>query len=309
VTYRKVASACILFFWFQEILYYTIGIRIPGVVTFLPNSLVEDASSFVNMIATGERSSSFFSEPAHFVQFLLPLLAIEIFAFDRIKWKKVFIIALTLLFLQSGNAILGLAIIGISYIVHILSSKKLSFAHRIMAVFVITVLGAFFLGYYMRSEQGSKLMARSETIKATSMEDSKFVSSGFIRIWRGYFVFSEYSTLYKIIGNASPKYLDKSIEQSDVYMFFDDDERYMNTIQQILITTGFIGMFIFLLLLYQELKKTNMCGRIVLLLLFGLSFISYLFFSSVMIICLSVANRMPRNTMLNSNNLNQYTCL
>ena len=306
LTYRKIAIGCILFFFFQEFSYYTAGIRIPGVAWFLPNALVEDTASFLASMAEDERSSSFFSEPAHFVQFLLPLLIVELFAYVHVNWRRVIILVITLLFLQSGNAMVGLVIIGISYFYFLYFSKKISIVKKFIALTFVSLLSFVVIIGYVGSEKGSKLMDRSETLKSSSVDGLQYANSGFIRIWRGYFVFQEYDLLYKIIGNSNSGYLASKINQSSVSVFFVGEERYMNTIQYFLVTTGYVGLLLFFCFIISELKKTNVCGKVLLLLLVGLSFISYLFFTSTMLVCIILAHLMPRNTILDNKNLKQY---
>lgn len=297
--YRRIAFICIMFFLFQEFCYYILGSRIPGVIGFLPNSLgIDNVSSFLNTLSEAERSSSFFSEPAHFVQFLLPLLTIELFGFTKKRWNTILIIGLTLLLTQSGNALLGLLIISIAYLFNICLSSKLSPAKKSILLISFIGIGLLLSFIYINSEIGNKLMSRSDTIDVNSAEDSGFKNSAFLRIWRGYFVFDEFDTFYKLIGNDNPEYLDVMIEKSSVYMFFEENERYVNNIQRFLITTGYIGVLLFSLFIRNEWKKTNFCGKTLLALIIALSFIAYLHFSATMIICLVTTYLMPRNSIL-----------
>ena len=74
--YKKIAFICIAFFIVQEISFYTTGYRIIGVLEWLPICFGGegfDLDHYLSYQEAGDRSASFFSEPAHFAQFLLPL--------------------------------------------------------------------------------------------------------------------------------------------------------------------------------------------------------------------------------------------
>ena len=119
--YRIIAFTCIIFFFFQELMYYTIGYRFSGILTVFPLTLggVDgiDASVWEMARMSAERSSSFFSEPAHFVQFLLPLLILEfLFVSKKRAYLRGSVIAITLLALQSGNALIGLAVFSVFFL-------------------------------------------------------------------------------------------------------------------------------------------------------------------------------------------------
>ena len=113
--YRRITFINIIFFIFQEISYALLGYRFIGVLTSLPLTLGRgeiDVNSYVQTLTEHSRSSAFFSEPAHFAQFLLPILVLEIFCSNsRYKNWYSLIYIVTLLLLRSGNGFFGLIII------------------------------------------------------------------------------------------------------------------------------------------------------------------------------------------------------
>ena len=66
-------------------MYMSFGYRIIGIFTFLPIEVkgivgsYDSISDWADVAIERERSSAFFSEPAHLVQFLLPLVIAELF--------------------------------------------------------------------------------------------------------------------------------------------------------------------------------------------------------------------------------------
>ena len=293
--YERVAMVCIIFFFVQEISVRFTGTRIPGVFQFLPLAVATDSASYYLHMAEMSRSASFFSEPAHFVQFLLPLLAVEVFFYQKIKVKWVIVICLTLLLLQSGNALFGMIAIFLVYMYTLHFKTKISY--RIPLVLMVGVLVAGIGYFYLSSDMGQKLLDRKNTISLSDVENRGYGGSGFMRISRGYYVFNEYSAFKKIIGDDTSDYIDDAISRSPVSMFFKDDDRYLNTIQTTLCYTGFVGLFLFVLMIIGLWKDSGICGRAVLMTFISLSFIAALFFSESMAIYMLIPYCLKQNKL------------
>ncbi|MBQ7940789.1 MAG: hypothetical protein IJ328_00065 [Muribaculaceae bacterium] len=279
--YEKTALICITFFLIQEIEFYTIGQRVSGLLDFLPFSdslRAGDSDTYYANMSFAQRSSSFFSEPAHFVQFLLPLLAIELFNKKR-KFSKLLVvmIIITLLLLQSGNAMLGLVAIGGVFLIKILKEKKL--VKKVIVLSVLLISGSYTVLTYMGTEMGQKLMERSEELDSNSMEET----SGFQRIYRGYFVFDEYNFIEKVIGIHSETGIEEKLQKSKVAFTFGKNERYFNTVQNILLKTGYLGCLILILLFFKIWRGNNYAGKAIILTFTLLSFVSSLYMSMYML--------------------------
>lgn len=275
-TYRIIAIVCIAFFWFQEFSFQATGYRPVGMIPFLP---IQDQGESANDIAfqqmyLNERSNSFFGEPAHFVQFLLPLLCIELFSVYK-SYYRALTIVLTLLYLRSGNAILGLGVVSVIFVFQLFSSR-LTFAKKLFLVIVIIAAG--FGGIkYIQSDVGLKLMERQEEVdlKATSG------GSGFLRVVRGYLVYGDFNIIEKIIGVRGQERLEEHTKKFAAAFSYGQSD-YYNGIQNVLINTGLIGMFIFLSMLIRLWKRNDLCGKSALLCFFALCFISAIMMSEVM---------------------------
>lgn len=279
-SYKKIALVCIIFFFFQEITYILFGHRVSGVIEQLPLALdVDDASGWYSSLKDNSRSSSFFSEPAMFVQFLLPLLSIELFSHNR-NYIFALLIASTLLFTLSGNAMFGLAIVGLMYLYSLVKNSK-GFSGAILASIVAAVM--IIVGVtFASSEKGQEVMARSYQLSSNSMETRGAGKSGFIRIYRGYGVYAEFGTFQKLFGNDDTKYFTTQMYKSDVSMFFGENDTYVNTFQSFLICTGMVGVVFFILIFCYIWKNTDIAGRSILITFYGLSFLSGLYLTDTM---------------------------
>ncbi len=282
--YRRIALVCILFFLFQTFSRYVLGVEVYGVLRQLPLALGNDDVDY-SFFEDRVRDCSFFAEPAHFAQFLLPLLALEMFLFTKRSIIRIVLILITLLFLQSGNALLGIIVISVFLII-----KYISFSLKNIIVLVLLSVALVSSGvYYLRSEIGSLVKERIDNPE----EDF----SAFLRIYRGYYVYSAFDLEYKIIGNNNRDYLRKANNRSEVSWSFDGSvgDFYYNGIQYILLYTGIIGMLIFIFYCYDMYRHTTYAGKCLLFLFICLSFVSSNYFSYPTIMTLGIINLLKNN--------------
>ena len=188
----------VIFFFFQEISYYVTGRRISGMLTFLPLNIGltgSDIGNYYSKLVVAERSASFFSEPSHFAQYVLIALCLELY-YDKSKKHLLYSLLLlgALVLSQTGTAILGLLVVFVFYLIPYIQRK--SFQSKIIAIFFIIVSVAG-VAYFTTTSMGQKMMERSEQLSAT---DHGTALSGFRRIYRGYFVFAEYTPIEAITG-------------------------------------------------------------------------------------------------------------
>lgn len=297
--YRRIAWINIIFFFIQEIAYYTFGHRPIGLITSLPITI--DLQSYLYMAATAERSSGFFSEPAHFAQFLSPLLSIELFLNDSKKSKVYSVIYVAvLLLLKSGNAILFLFIITICYIFYLF--KKSSF---LRLLYIIPTILVFIIGSVIvifNSEYGAELFERKEEIS----KDQTTISSGFIRIYRGFYVWDELSVFEKIIGLNSIDRLKDKIQQSPVYFTFGDNDLYFNGVQNFLLRTGILGTLIFSMVLLSLWKRNHLAGKCCILCFIGLSMMASVYITYTTILYLVSAFLVKKENSVDMDNYILY---
>lgn len=287
---------CILFFFAQEISYYILGNRISGLISSLPLHIGMDMADLVNFQANSARSCSFFSEPAHFAQFLLPLFAIELF-YDKSRRHLLFaiIIGLTLLLLQSGNGLFGLIVVLLSAIPYFRKIKQ----RNTLFMFLLYVVIVFVAGYFFfNSEMGNSMLGRQEEL-SISYEGGSM--SGFLRVWRGYYVFSDYSFFEKIFGCPDITAQVEHIKSVGL-LIGTSAELYFNAFQKILLNTGFIGVLIFVFIVVKLWRDNSFCGRVILLTFVVISFIAAIYMSHTMILFFVLSKSMKDE---NQKQLNQ----
>ena len=210
--YKIVAIISIFLFFFQELTYNATGYRTSGIIPFLPFHLYEgDKDGVMNSQIYGDRSCSFFAEPAHFAQFLLPLVAIILFQNQKkgkIKWLVW--LGLTFVLLRSGNGFVGLMPIFIVYLYQVLFKSSLK--GKIVGCFCIVFILAGGI-YFLKTESGIGIMERTEELNDSG---SPSAASGFVRIYRGYYIYNEMSPIEKIFGQDNDDVLLTYVRQSVV---------------------------------------------------------------------------------------------
>lgn len=277
-SYRTIAKICIAFFIIQEFLFITTGARISGILSILPRQYITDDVLSHNIYFG--RSASFFSEPAHFAQFILPLLCIELFHKEG-KIKNAVLIMSFLFFLKSGNGLLTLIVILLYWALTIIFKAGNLRKKIVLSVFAICGIG--FLSYMSGTEQMEYLTGRSEEVKNFSDPES----ASYIRFWQGYVIFADYSITEMIFGVDN----DSTIDRHTANMLgFVPEIRYFNNIQELLIRTGFIGLFIFLLFNAGLWRNNNQCGRACILAILTLSLMGSLFFTRTLCLYYVIAN-------------------
>lgn len=288
--YTVVAWICIAFFILQEASYRFTGMRISGIIPGLPIALntVEDASSFISEKMSGTRSASFFSEPAYLAQYIMPLFAIELFYDKNSKhYLKVLITGLVILLTLSGT---GIAAMGMVVMVYVLSLMvKRSFLSKVVVV-IMFITGFVGLPYIMETEIGENLIGRQTEM---SMDYEGGSRSGFMRLYRGLYVYDEYSSIEKVFGHDNNAAIQDHIAQSAfAYTFSDNQDTFFNGVQYTLLRTGIVGLIIMSLLFIQIYRKNNVCGRAILFGFIALMFMEAVFFGNNMVLFLILAERM-----------------
>lgn len=288
--YTVVAWVCIAFFILQEASYRLTGMRISGIIPGLPIALssVEDASTFVSEKMIGTRGTSFFSEPAYFAQYVMPLFALKLF-YDKSKrhYLKAIIIGLVILQTMSGT---GIAAMGMVIMVYVLSLMvKRSLLSKIVVIFIF-IAGFVGLPYIMETEIGETLIGRQVEM---SMDYEGGSRSGFMRLYRGLYVYDEYSPIEKVFGHDNNAAIQDHIAHSVfAYTFAENHDTFFNGVQYTLLRTGIVGLIIMTLLFIQIYRNNNVCGRAILFGFIALMFMEAVFFGNNMVLFLILAERM-----------------
>ena len=298
--YRIIGACCILFFFLQETAYYTIGQRFLGIIPFFPIALnsVDDIDSYIMKNVSGFRSSSFFSEPAYFAQYLIPLLAIELF-YDKSKRHYLYslIIFVAILLANTGSGLVGLLGILITYMFNFHNViKKQNYLLTIFLFLLIIIVGCF----CMNTSMGESLIDRKTELSFDYEGGSR---SGFMRLYRGLYVFAEYSFSEKLFGNDNSNEMNNHMMHSSAYdTFGDNNDTFFNGYQYCLLRTGFVGLLLMIILIYNTLRHNSICGKCITLSFGCLMAVEAMFFGNNMILFLIISYRLKQLNSINNEN-------
>lgn len=266
---RIVLLIAIVLFWIQFIMMQTTGSHQYCFVPNLTGQFTYEGFSYADLVAhqlEGTRPCSIFLEPSYMAYYCITYLVLEWFGSQfkqKLFTKDVILILVTLIALRSGSGIVGVAIL--------FSAKMLSMlwnantGRRItMLVFMIPLIVASFY-VYLNTDAGEAMFSRSSELSTEN-------TSGYARVVAGYLKFESLSPNDKIIGIPNPREV-FGLERSDGRTVF-----YINGVQTILISLGYIGAFVYLLFYVSLFRKVSLQSRmsIIMLLTMGLLESNYL---------------------------------
>lgn len=283
--YKYAIFICIVVFCLQELSYYATGTRFMALIPYFHTIYAGvDMNSFIAKMSMEDRSCSMFLEPSHFAHFLLPFLAMELgFLHDEGKLlnRLTIIISIVLLFLRSGNGLIVMAIIWVFAVLFSNLSRPIKYYVIFPLALFVSIYG---FSAFSNTEMGQSILERTEELNTNITE----VNSGFIRVWRGYYIFEEQPTIVQLFGVGYGG-LENAVHNSRLqWMFFSSTDTYVNNVQAFLLSYGIIGTILFLLFLYKLCDKKSFSTSLVVITFISLCFLDNFFWSSKMLFILSI---------------------
>lgn len=278
--YKRVVFVCIILFVIQEILRLTTGTHIPGIFTFLPVVYGDSASYIQSVILQSDRSSSFFLEPSYFAQFLSSLIVLELF-YNKSKYqmKNAIFLTLVTLMVRSGNGMFLLAIIWGIWL--FFSDVKRRTKHNIFVAIGIT--GIILIMY--NHDLVFSIIARSNELSVYGT-DEQWQTSGFIRFWRGYYLYGSMPSLNQLFG-MNPSEINIYMRNNALGLF-DSDSSFINGVQTILCLYGVVGLLFLFRYLYLSGEKANLTIKVLLVSTIYLLFSESYFISGRMLVVMII---------------------
>jgi len=254
--YFKVAAICILFFFIQELARFTMGVSIPGIFDFLP-TIYGDSNLYVDNLFDSTRSASFFLEPSYFAQFIFPLIVLELFGNKHKNHiRRALILTLVTFLIRSGNGIVLLIIIWSMWFLFGNVKNHTKQKMLVIGCFAVAIALTYSSEYFL------DIINRYSEL-TLSQNNGEWLSSGFIRFWRGYFLYDSLPDLNKIFG-INPSMLEFYMVNNRLGLF-DHDKTFINGIQTVLCQYGIIGLFFFIRHLYLLGKDATITTKMLLL--------------------------------------------
>lgn len=275
-----IANIVSAFFIFQYAL-RMVGINISGIISFLPLSNTVDTAHFIQGQQGSARCSSLFAEPAHLCEFMTLPLCLS--ALGRNKNIRRFIIYLSVLLLSrsaNGFAISGIVLLGI-IIFRILRLKNNGLKVFVLSsaiclcLIIVPVLGLIFNDYVQRFAE----------ISGDPSQRSVNGLSSYIRVLRGYSLFVSFPVFEQIVGQGFGCILSYvANHDTSFYELTSELPDYVNSIQSVLISTGYIGLVLMTKQIYGLFRKCHREYKLALLSLVALTASATILFTPVSIL-------------------------
>lgn len=262
----KFTDYTVIFFYIQFFL-AILGIRISGILPFMPLSNNVDTAVFLDMQNTMDRLSSFLFEPAHYCEYVYFALVLLLFKDTSKNIIRIVFYALSIILTKSAC---GFAILLTIFLISFSRQSRLKYKIY-FSIATVLFLGLVVTIYPTLIE--SVLDRFTDIFKPINGElASVNGNSSFIRVLRGYIPFLEYSNLNKLMGYGygtltSWLFVHPESNYLTISQFLPT---WVNTIQYVLLSSGIIGLIIFLyqfLSLYLKNTVTAKCYVLVYLVL------------------------------------------
>lgn len=240
---------------------------LPWHISFLPLRygiyLVENSIYFFNEF--GFRFSGLFSEPAHFSQYISIALLVLLFyrseSFKISKAKKFIGSAVFILSLLLNGSGTGFATSVFIMLLFFFNSEKNTY-HNLLMKITFVFLGVIFLSYIVTNETFNIGLDRILSVSE--------LSTGNIRIFRPFHVFSALPGLNKIIGVGYANYSEYVLNSSLATQYeLSINIAWTNTIGYVLVGSGILGLFIYIRFFVHLFTRTkHFCRYLVILTVF-----------------------------------------
>lgn len=195
---------------------------------------------------SGYRPSALFTEPAMFAQFVSPCLALMLL--DRTKaknWKQIILISFSTLIAQSANGTIYIIVIWMYYFAGELYQLILSRQNKVRKNTTLLLLfGAMvvplLIGFGIEKSGGLANLALVDRL--IEIFDVRGVSSGSMRVLRGWIIFSKLQLGEKIIGIENGTIVEYLENNPNIVPLFEKAwNGYMSGLSSIFISAGIVG--------------------------------------------------------------------
>lgn len=259
-SYLIVGSIAMVIMYFLSIRLLAFGIPARP-ITILPIS-PEDAHFWGNFM--GRRPSGLFTEPQAYASFMLPLLVLTLQQKKRILGL---VISFSILLSTSS---LGIIMVGIIYLYFIILGK-IKMHQKILLFITIALIIYTLLNLNIFEFAATK-------IAETELEDN-------IRLTRGFVVYSSFDLPELLMGinqnlqeyilnNVTDWWVQSHIQSGSEHLL-----GYTTTVSGLLVQYGLFAGIIFFIMMYKMFKYEDKSNRILLLVIFILSFAQTLFYN------------------------------
>ena len=261
-TMSCVLVVAIPLFWVQLFLLNTTGTQQFCFVPNLTGHFTYEGFSYADIVSRHLSSSypcSIFMEKSYMAYYIVAYMSLKLFADEQKFWSKSnVIIILTVVMLRSGSGIVGMSILLLVKIFKQFWSGNIGRRIVMLSLLIPVIVGLFFV--YQSTEAGEEIVGRQDELTSEG-------TSGYARVVNGYLIFDQLSLSEKITGLSA-----KNARETYGYEKDNGEYRlYINGFQTILITLGYVGIFLYLLFYITLFRKVNLSSKMTIITLLIMS--------------------------------------
>lgn len=214
-----------------------------------------NSNEYINSQMSNGRFSTFFLEPAHQSQYVLPCLALNIFlpykSGEKLNFKRIILLSVGIIATTSMQGILGLLIIWTFYFMILLGSRN---PKRLVQVIGLSIVFVPVLMYACNQP----IIQEQIYKKVSSFSSIGIVqgTSSYLRLKVGWDCYGKLSFLHKIFGTGY-MFTDRFLQVTGIgrlYYFDEDLIGYMNGLSKMMFDVGIVGTFLFFATIFNEIK-------------------------------------------------------
>lgn len=255
---RWVVLISVVLFWAQFILKITTGSQTFCFVPNLTGAFTYEGMSYAELVThqmQGARPCSIFLEPSYMAYYYITYLVLLWFGKDNNgTWlnKETILVILSLIALQSGSGMVGLAILIIVKLFNLFWTANNTRRLLLITLALPLFAGAVYL--YVGSGIGQDMLSRSE-------EFSNEGSSGYTRVVGGFLMFDQLDLQEQIVGIPDTRERFGMETWDGRYVFF------ANGVQTILLSLGYIGAILYFFFYASLFRKVGLSSRMCIIVL------------------------------------------
>ena len=272
--YVNLSFIASIYLLLQALVHIFTRIYLPITIPFLKLASMSSGDEYNGKMISGYevfgyRYSGFFAEPATFSQYTIFAVAFLLFQEEKsIKMNKTIKLIIICLAIIASFSAIGFILLGVVFLYWFLkrSQSKSSLIRKFGLLFVVGVV----LGLFVY-KTGALTNIYNRLFEVSNIN----VSSGSIRVLRGFEIYNEFPLVYKFIGIGGGNF-DAFILKYNIVTRFDGviprTTEYMSGISTVIIYGGIIGLILFSIPMIKLFIYKSNLTRIMLMLLFVILF-------------------------------------
>lgn len=247
-----------LAFFLAQFVLDRIGVRIIGIIPFLPLS-DGDTAEIIDKQLNSARLSGLFMEPAHYCQFMALFLLTTLFSSLKYRLKLIvaFLTSLTILLSHSTSGVILVAIAWICWFLG--NSEGVKMKKSNVAMLILLFVAAFI---FSSIEEMSEVTERLNMNYLTGDVGVGHYSS-YIRVVRGYIPFFEVDFINQLFGSGLGSHHSYIVSHpSTAFLRLTAlIPNWINSMSYLLFSTGIIGTMLFFSQLYSLYKDNTRLSK------------------------------------------------